>query len=83
MKGYCTGVGASSTWSTLVGSNDIRVMTRNGVDEPGRDPSLVLSAATSLWLPVPPKRVFDFLRDANSRSQVCMYLCIQEYEFVH
>ncbi|KAL0353237.1 UNVERIFIED_CONTAM: Homeobox-leucine zipper protein ROC2 [Sesamum angustifolium] len=24
---------------------------------------------TSFWLPVPPKRVFDFLRDENSRSE--------------
>ncbi|GER48160.1 homeobox-leucine zipper protein HDG2 [Striga asiatica] len=51
------------------GPDDVRVMTRKSMDDPGRPPGIVLSAATSFWLPVPPKRVFDFLRDENSRSE--------------
>ncbi|KAE8673468.1 hypothetical protein F3Y22_tig00111783pilonHSYRG00415 [Hibiscus syriacus] len=39
------------------------------MDDPGRPPGIVLSAATSFWIPVPPKRAFDFLRDKNSRSE--------------
>ncbi|KAL2524005.1 Homeobox-leucine zipper protein MERISTEM L1 [Abeliophyllum distichum] len=70
---FCTGVGASTAlaWTTLSGSgsDDVRVMTRKSMDDPGRPPGIVLSAATSFWLPVPPKRVFDFLRDENSRSE--------------
>ncbi|KAG6419042.1 hypothetical protein SASPL_121251 [Salvia splendens] len=70
---FCSGVGASTahTWTTLSGSgaDDVRVMTRKSMDDPGRPPGFVLSAATSFWLPVSPKRVFDFLRDENSRSQ--------------
>ncbi|XP_019079350.2 homeobox-leucine zipper protein HDG2 isoform X2 [Vitis vinifera] len=70
---FCAGVSASTahTWTTLSGSgaDDVRVMTRKSVDDPGRPPGIVLSAATSFWLPVPPKRVFDFLRDENSRSE--------------
>lgn len=70
---FCSGVGASTahTWTTLSGSgaDDVRVMTRKSMDDPGRPPGIVLSAATSFWLPVPPKRVFDFLRDENSRSE--------------
>ncbi|KAK3035074.1 hypothetical protein RJ639_032576 [Escallonia herrerae] len=70
---FCTGVGASTahTWTTLSGSgaDDVRVMTRKSMDDPGRPPGIVLSAATSFWLPVPPKRVFDFLRDENSRNE--------------
>ncbi|XP_051124722.1 homeobox-leucine zipper protein MERISTEM L1-like [Andrographis paniculata] len=70
---FCSGVGASTahTWTTLSGSgaDDVRVMTRKSVDDPGRPPGIVLSAATSFWLPVTPKRVFDFLRDENSRSE--------------
>ncbi|PSS24705.1 Homeobox-leucine zipper protein like [Actinidia chinensis var. chinensis] len=70
---FCAGVGASTahTWTTLSGSgaDDVRVMTRKSMDDPGRPPGIVLSAATSFWLPVPPKRVFDFLRDENSRSE--------------
>ncbi|KAA8515478.1 hypothetical protein F0562_018911 [Nyssa sinensis] len=70
---FCTGVGASTahTWTTLSGSgaDDVRVMTRKSMDDPGRPPGIVLSAATSFWIPVPPKRIFDFLRDENSRSE--------------
>lgn len=70
---FCSGVGASTahTWTTLSGSgaDDVRVMTRKSVDDPGRPPGIVLSAATSFWIRVPPKRVFDFLRNENSRSE--------------
>ncbi|KAK8488923.1 hypothetical protein V6N12_055659 [Hibiscus sabdariffa] len=70
---FCAGVSASTahTWTTLsgTGADDVRVMTRKSVDDPGRPPGIVLSAATSFWLPVSPKRVFDFLRDDNSRNE--------------
>ncbi|TYJ43001.1 hypothetical protein E1A91_A03G124600v1 [Gossypium mustelinum] len=70
---FCGGVSASTahTWTTLsgTGADDVRVMTRKSVDDPGRPPGIVLSAATSFWLPVSPKRVFDFLRDEHSRSE--------------
>ncbi|KAF3325657.1 homeobox-leucine zipper protein ROC2 [Carex littledalei] len=70
---FCGGVTASTAhqWTTLSGSGaeDVRVMTRKSVDDPGRPPGIVLNAATSFWLPVPPKRVFDFLRDESSRSE--------------
>ncbi|KAK8992235.1 hypothetical protein V6N11_048324 [Hibiscus sabdariffa] len=70
---FCTGVGASTAhaWTTLskTGSDDVRVMTRKSIDDPGRPPGIVLCAATSFWIPVTPKRAFEFLRDENSRSQ--------------
>nr|GEV86682.1 homeobox-leucine zipper protein meristem L1-like [Tanacetum cinerariifolium] len=70
---FCSGVGASTahTWTTLSGSgaDDVRVMTRKSMDDPGRPPGIVLSAATSFWIPIQPKQVFDFLRDENSRSE--------------
>lgn len=71
---FCAGVGASTAhaWTTLSGTgcDDVRVMTRKSMDDPGRPPGIVLSAATSFWLPVPPNTVFNFLRHENSRSQV-------------
>lgn len=70
---FCGGVSASTThtWTTLsgTGADDVRVMTRKSVDDPGRPPGIVLSAATSFWLPLPPDRVFHFLRDENSRNE--------------
>ncbi|CAO2186850.1 unnamed protein product [Urochloa humidicola] len=70
---FCGGVTASTThqWTTLSGSGpeDVRVMTRKSVDDPGRPPGIILNAATSFWLPVPPARVFGFLRDDATRSE--------------
>ncbi|KAJ1267156.1 hypothetical protein BS78_07G035000 [Paspalum vaginatum] len=70
---FCGGVTASSThqWTTLSGSGeeDVRVMTRKSVDDPGRPPGIILNAATSFWLPVLPARVFSFLRDDATRSE--------------
>uniref|UniRef100_M1CNN2 Cutin deficient 2 n=1 Tax=Solanum tuberosum TaxID=4113 RepID=M1CNN2_SOLTU len=48
---------------------DVRVMTRKSVDDPGEPAGIVLSAATSVWLPVSPQRLFDFLRDERLRSE--------------
>lgn len=72
---FCGGVSASAnhTWITLSGtggpSDECRVVIRKSVDDPGRPPGIVLSAATSLWLPVPPARVFQFLRDERYRTE--------------
>ena len=72
---FCGGVSASTahTWVTLAGSggaDDVRVVIRKSVDDPGRPPGIVLSAATSLWLPVAPSKVFQFLRDERFRTEV-------------
>lgn len=70
---FCGGVSASTahTWVTLAGNgaDDVRVVIRKSVDDPGRPPGIVLSAATSLWLPVPPAKVFQFLRDERFRTE--------------
>uniref|UniRef100_A0A5B6ZQR0 Putative homeobox-leucine zipper protein ANTHOCYANINLESS 2 isoform X2 n=1 Tax=Davidia involucrata TaxID=16924 RepID=A0A5B6ZQR0_DAVIN len=71
---FCAGVCASTVhkWNKLCVGNvdeDVRVMTRRSVDDPGEPPGIVLSAATSVWLPVSPQRLFDFLRDERLRSE--------------
>ncbi|KAK2407164.1 homeobox-leucine zipper protein ANTHOCYANINLESS [Trifolium repens] len=71
---FCAGVCASTVhkWNKLSPGNvdeDVRVMTRKSVDDPGEPPGIVLSAATSVWLPVSPQRLFDFLRDERLRSE--------------
>ncbi|KAG2725099.1 hypothetical protein I3760_01G050600 [Carya illinoinensis] len=71
---FCAGVCASTVhkWNKLQAGNvdeDVRVMTRKSVDDPGEPPGIVLSAATSVWLPVSPQRLFDFLRDERLRSE--------------
>lgn len=71
---FCAGVCASTVykWNKLHANNvdeDVRVMTRQSVDDPGEPPGIVLSAATSVWLPVSPQRLFEFLRDEQLRSE--------------
>lgn len=74
MLSFYTGFGVSTAqrWTTLSGSgfdDDVIMLTRRNIDDPGSPPGTILSAATSYWIPVPPKIVFDFLRDVNSRSE--------------
>ncbi|XP_058104816.1 homeobox-leucine zipper protein ANTHOCYANINLESS 2-like [Magnolia sinica] len=71
---FCAGVCASTAyeWSRLQSRHvhdDVRVMTRKSMDDPGEPPGVVLSAATSVWLPVSPQRLFDFVRDERLRSE--------------
>ncbi|KAJ4957142.1 hypothetical protein NE237_013925 [Protea cynaroides] len=72
---FCAGVCASAVhkWNKLCTTGnvdaDVRVMTRKSVDDPGEPPGVVLSAGTSVWLPVSPQRLFDFLRDESLRSE--------------
>lgn len=76
---FSTSIGSSTThaWTKVPGNGPevVMVMTKRYIDESSIDKpvSVVLSAATSFWLPVPPRRVFDFLRDQNTRKHVCIY----------
>lgn len=74
VRSFCVGVSASTThiWTTLsgTGADDVCVMTQKNAHDPGRPQGIVLTAATSFRLPVPPTRVFKFLCDKNSRNQV-------------
>ncbi|XP_062185087.1 homeobox-leucine zipper protein ROC4-like [Phragmites australis] len=75
-ENFCAGVSASSAreWSELNGlkgsiGEDVRVMVRKSVNEPGVPPGVVLSAATSVWMPVTPERLFNFLRNEGLRAE--------------
>lgn len=69
---FFSGVCASSAhmWEPIhidsLGDN-MKIMARKSVA--GEPSGIVLSAATSVWLPVPQQRLFDFLRDERSRGQ--------------
>uniref|UniRef100_A0A6M2EBS0 Uncharacterized protein n=1 Tax=Populus davidiana TaxID=266767 RepID=A0A6M2EBS0_9ROSI len=71
---FCSGVCASTfhNWGNLVVesvSEDVRILTRKIINEPGEPDGIVLSVSTSVWLSVSQQRLFDFLRDEQSRSQ--------------
>ncbi|XP_074294206.1 homeobox-leucine zipper protein HDG1-like [Silene latifolia] len=71
---FCSGLCASSSrrWEKLqIGglSADVSIMSRICVNEPGEPSGVVLSASTSVWLPVPRQHLFDFLRDEKVRGK--------------
>lgn len=57
-----------SHWSELNNSG-VRVSVRLS-DGPGQPSGMVVSAASSLWLPLSCEALFNFFRDEKSRSQV-------------
>ncbi|KAE8662121.1 Homeobox-leucine zipper protein HDG1 [Hibiscus syriacus] len=71
---FCAGVCASSVfnWETFNGGSvieDMRIMSRKNVNDPGEPQGVLLCAATSVWMPAAQKRLFDFLRDERMRIQ--------------
>lgn len=68
---YYSGITASSSihkWEKLLAENvgqETRILTRKSLEPSG----VVLSAATSLWLPVNQQRLFEFLCDGKCRNQ--------------
>ncbi|THG05495.1 hypothetical protein TEA_020378 [Camellia sinensis var. sinensis] len=72
-RNFCAGVCATMhMWQLVQVGNvgeDARLMIRNSMDNPGEPPGLVLSATTSVWMPVSHQRLFDFLRNEQTRSQ--------------
>lgn len=73
MQSFCTGICGSSVrqWDKLCIDNvsdNVRVMVRQSLDV-GEPSGFVLSAATSVWMPVSRSTLFDFLRDWQLRGQ--------------
>jgi len=71
---FCSGICASSArkWDVLhIGSlaDDMKIMARKVVDDPNEAPGIVLSASTTVWLPVSRQRVFDFIRNEQLRGE--------------
>ena len=52
-----------------VNNSGVRVSVRKS-SEPGQPCGMIVSAATSLWLPLPPHHVFSFFREEKTRVQV-------------
>jgi len=71
---FCSGICASSArkWDVLhVGNiaDDMKIMARKIVDDSNEGAGIVLSASTTMWLPVPRQRVYDFLRNEQLRGE--------------
>ncbi|KAI9107795.1 hypothetical protein K1719_021131 [Acacia pycnantha] len=73
MCNFCHAVGASSfhTWNkaTSKTGEDVRLSSRKNLNDPGEPLGVILCAVSSVWLPVSPNVLFDFLRDEARRSE--------------
>ncbi|KAK7381653.1 hypothetical protein VNO80_00199 [Phaseolus coccineus] len=72
-RSFCHAVGASSfhTWTKFASKTgeDMRISSRKNLNDPGEPLGVILSAVSSVWLPVSPNVLFDFLRDEARRSE--------------
>ncbi|KAI3882154.1 hypothetical protein MKX03_024397 [Papaver bracteatum] len=74
-QSFCNGVCPSSVhgWNRFISTanvdEDVRLMTRTSINDPGIPAGVVMNATTSVWLPISQEELFDFLRDEQSRSQ--------------
>lgn len=73
-RNFCSGVCATMyTWQLVQLGNmspDTRLIIRNSSgNSPGEPSGLVLSATSSVWLPVAHQNLFNFLRDEQLRSE--------------
>ncbi|KAA8542902.1 hypothetical protein F0562_024063 [Nyssa sinensis] len=72
VNNFCASINPSNghQWTTLSGLNEIEVRaTLYKSTDPGQPNGVVLSAATTIWLPVSPQNVFNFFSDERSRPQ--------------
>ncbi|KAJ7963018.1 Homeobox leucine zipper protein [Quillaja saponaria] len=70
---FCRAIGASSfnTWTKVTSKTgeDIRVSSRKNLNDPGEPLGVILCAVSSVWLPVSPHVLFDYLRDEARRHE--------------
>jgi homeobox-leucine zipper protein len=80
---FCQAISASSfhTWTKVTSKTgeDIRISSRKNLNDPCEPLGLILCAVSSVWLPISPNVLFDFLRDEARRTEVTVYCFLQNY----
>ncbi|XP_040997631.1 homeobox-leucine zipper protein HDG11-like [Juglans microcarpa x Juglans regia] len=72
VNNFCASISTSNghRWTTLSGTNEVGVrVTVHKSTDPGQPNGVVLSAATTIWLPISPQNVFNFFKDERTRAQ--------------
>ncbi|XP_009587298.1 homeobox-leucine zipper protein HDG11-like [Nicotiana tomentosiformis] len=72
VSNFCASINPSNghQWNTISGLNEFEVRaTLQKSTDPGQPNGVIISAATTIWLPVPPQNVFNFFRDERNRPQ--------------
>ncbi|MCD7457236.1 hypothetical protein HAX54_034573 [Datura stramonium] len=71
-RNFCGGVCSTFyKWEPIQSgiAEDTKLMMRKSFGDPGEPTGVVLSATRTIWLPVTHQRLFDFLRNEQTRSQ--------------
>ncbi|XP_030525432.1 homeobox-leucine zipper protein ROC8-like [Rhodamnia argentea] len=72
VKNFCASLSMSGKLDfphlSEVNNSGVRVCVRKS-EEPGQPSGTIVSAATTLWLPLVPQVVFNYFRDENTRVQ--------------
>lgn len=68
------GASSSHTWTKIQSKigETIRIASRKNLKNPQEPTGLILCAVASVWLPVSPKLLFEFLIDESRRPEVCL-----------
>ncbi|EYU22268.1 hypothetical protein ABFS82_09G005300 [Erythranthe guttata] len=72
VSNFCSSINPSNgqQWTSVSGMNEFEVRaTLHRSTDPAQPNAVVLSAAATIWLPIPPQSVFNFFRDERTRPQ--------------
>ncbi|KAL6509479.1 hypothetical protein OROGR_022789 [Orobanche gracilis] len=68
-RSFCTGVcGTVHRWEVVQNSDNTKLMMRKSIGNSGEASGVILSATTTVWMPVPPEHLLDFLQNEKMRS---------------
>ncbi|XP_054812209.1 homeobox-leucine zipper protein ROC2-like [Prosopis cineraria] len=92
IRTFCSEINGSkrNQWFRLPGepfddTEDVRLAIREHAIEAGKPLATTLVFAASQWFPITPRLLFDFLRDAESRTDwdvLARGLCVQELSYI-
>lgn len=81
VNNFCSSINPANgqQWTTNTGLNEFEVRaTLHKSTDSGKPNGMVLSAAATIWLPIPPQNVFNFFRDERTRPQVSFLIFIDQ-----
>lgn len=68
-RGFCSGICSTvDEWELVQDADDTKLMTRKSSGNSGAPPGVILSASTTVWMPVSPQHLLDFLQDEKTRT---------------
>ncbi|KAI3458182.1 hypothetical protein Pfo_014845 [Paulownia fortunei] len=68
-RSFCTGVCATvHKWEVVQNSDNTKLMMRKSIGNSGEPPGVILSATTTVWMPVSPAHLLDFLQNEKTRG---------------